>query len=167
MDLLILKPWLFNHQFHAAINQLPKGTFILGVLSEAFSHFWWQKADECGAFGKLVCLFYLYSNKHEVLAMKEPLFIMMGVTSFRCAHWHSKKQTRQAGSLLTVDIQTHFLLIFVLLDLEVALIQSPHCADCWYSDQFSSYLCPLRLGGCTNSVSSLRWLAFNSSECSY
>ena len=36
-------------------------------------------------------------------------------------HKHSKKQTRQAGSLLTVDIQTSFHLIFVLLDLEVVL----------------------------------------------
>ena len=48
----------------------------------------------------------------------------------------NKKQTRQAGSLLTVDIQTSFHLIFVLLDLEVALIQSPHCAD-WHSKHLS------------------------------
>ena len=35
-------------------------------------------------------------------------------------HTHSKKQTRQAGSLLTVDIQTSFHLIFVILESEVA-----------------------------------------------
>ena len=40
------------------------------------------------------------------------------------AHKHSKKQTRKAGSPLPVDIQTSFHLIFVLLDLEVALIHS-------------------------------------------
>ena len=51
-------------------------------------------------------------------------------------HKHSKKQTSQAGCLLTVDIQTSFHLIFVLLDLEVALMQSPHCAD-WCSNHLS------------------------------
>ena len=82
-------------------------------------------------------------------------------------HKHSKKQTKQAGSLHTVDIQTSFHLIFVILDLKVASIQSPHCADCWYSGQFSSHLCPLRLGGCANTVSSLQRLTFKASECSY
>ena len=51
------------------------------------------------------------------------------IVSHLChSHKHSKKQMRQAGSLLTADIQTSFHLIFVLLDLEVAPIQSSHCA---------------------------------------
>ena len=45
-------------------------------------------------------------------------------------------QTRQAGSLLTVDIQTSFHLIIGILDMEVAPIQSAHCAD-WRSKHLS------------------------------
>ena len=38
-------------------------------------------------------------------------------------------QTRQAGNLLTVDIQTSFHLVIGILDMEVAPIQSANCAD--------------------------------------
>ena len=49
-------------------------------------------------------------------------------------------QTRQAGSLLTVDTQTSFHLIFALFDFGVSLIQSPHCAD-WHSKHLSVRIC--------------------------
>ena len=45
-------------------------------------------------------------------------------------------QTRQAGSLLTVDIQTSFHLIIGILDMEVAPIKSANCAD-WPSKHLS------------------------------
>ena len=54
-------------------------------------------------------------------------------------------QTRQAGSLFTVDIQTSFHLIIGILDMEVAPIQSANCAD-WPSKHLSlaSYTWKLR-----------------------
>ena len=46
------------------------------------------------------------------------------------------KQTGREGSWHTVDIQTSFYLIFVILDSEVAPIQFPNCAD-WHSKHLS------------------------------
>ena len=45
-------------------------------------------------------------------------------------------QTRQAGTLPTVDIQTSFHQIIGILDMEVAPIQSANCAD-WPSKHLS------------------------------
>ena len=75
------------------------------------------------------CLFYLLSPK---------IFLSVYANMFT-----NIVQTRQAGSLLTVDIQTCFHLIIGILDMEVAEIQSALCAD-WHSKHLSVYIsgCP-------------------------
>ena len=52
------------------------------------------------------------------------------------------QQTRKAGSLITVVIQTSFHLIIGILDMEVVQIQSAHCGD-WRSKYLSA-----RISGC-------------------
>ena len=55
------------------------------------------------------------------------------------------QQTRKAGSLITVviqSIQTSFHLIIGILDMEVVQIQSAHCGD-WRSKYLSA-----RISGC-------------------
>ena len=52
------------------------------------------------------------------------------------------QQTRKAGSLITVVIQTSFHLIIGILDMEVVPIQSAHCGD-WRSKHLSA-----RISGC-------------------
>ena len=59
------------------------------------------------------------------------------------------KQTGLEGSWHTVDIQTSFYLIFVILDSEVAPIQFPNCAD-WHSKHI--YVVLTTLPGRMNAV---------------